>query len=73
MNLEMKHKSESKVVGSPQYIAPEVHYKDYDERCDIWSLGVLLYTMSLKNAPFEGDYAAQVAENVKKINFIKGT
>lgn len=58
MNSEMKQSGENKVMGSPQYMAPEVYYREYDQRCDIWSLGVLLYTMTLAYLPFDGDYAA---------------
>lgn len=42
-------------VGSIMYLAPEMIKKDlYNEKCDIWSLGVIMYTMLSGQPPFIG-------------------
>lgn len=33
------------IVGTPYYIAPEVLRRRYDKSCDLWSVGLVAYTM----------------------------
>lgn len=52
-----KNKSMTQVTGTPFYIAPEVILGKYDQKCDIWSTGVLTYTMLAGKPPYSGrDY-----------------
>jgi calcium/calmodulin-dependent protein kinase I len=43
------------LCGSPQYVAPELYTNDdgYDERCDLWSAGIVIYVILGGYAPFE--------------------
>lgn len=53
------------IVGSPYYVAPEVLKQNYNEKCDIWSVGVLLYYMLSKTFPFEGPNNTEIIERIK--------
>ena len=57
--------------GTPAYIAPEIlsgEYKGFS--CDVWSSGVVLYSMLSGNVPFKGKDINDLHENIKKGNFI---
>ena len=43
-------------LGSPLYTAPEViRAQSYDNRCDVWSLGIIAYMILCSKPPFSGD------------------
>jgi calcium-dependent protein kinase len=41
-------------IIKPSYIAPEVIKKLYNYKCDIWSIGIILFVLISGNAPFLG-------------------
>jgi serine/threonine protein kinase len=46
----------NKIVGTPLSLSPEVvKNQGYDQRSDIWGLGVALYTMACLQPPFIED------------------
>ena len=53
------------IVGTPQYLAPEVlRGKPADERSDLWALGVLLHEMAGGTRPFKGKTNFELASAI---------
>jgi len=66
LNLSLK-------IGTPYYIAPEVLDKSYNYKCDLWSLGVIMYILLSGFPPFDGKTDQEIMAKVKlgKFDFKK--
>ena len=65
LSKQVKSKKMNTIVGTPYYIAPEVLKGKYNVKCDIWSLGVIMYILLSGYLPFGGTGAAEVFEKVQ--------
>lgn len=51
--------------GTAYYIAPEVLTSEYNEKCDIWSIGVILYILLTGRPPFDGKDDKEILKRVR--------
>lgn len=57
-------KKMSQIYGTAYYIAPEILKSEYNEKCDVWSVGVILYILLSGKPPFSGDSDKEILEAV---------
>ena len=62
-----KQKYAQTQTGTPYYCAPEIwEDKPYDYKCDIWSVGCILYELCTHHPPFRGTSLRDLYQNVMK-------
>jgi len=68
--LEFKQECKRTVCGTPNYIAPEVlEGKGYHFGVDVWSIGVILYTLFYGVPPFETEDANSTYQRIRNCDY----
>lgn len=62
---------QSQPCGSVYYVAPEVIHKKYNSKCDLWSVGVIMFMLLSNKAPFGGKNDRDILKNVLSGTFNK--
>ena len=60
------------ICGTPNYIAPEIlagGEKGHSYEVDIWSFGVIMYTILVGHPPFQRQEVKEIYEKIKVANF----
>jgi len=48
------NKTNTKLISTPYYLSPEVIESNFNELCDLWSIGAITYTLLRGEPPFNG-------------------
>ena len=64
-----KKKKLTGIIGTSIYCSPEVVDNLYDESCDEWSCGVLMYILLCGEAPFMGETEEEIFDKIKKCEY----
>ena len=67
--FEDKNHTMNTKVGTAYYVSPEVLNGEYDEKCDIWSWGVILYILLFVIPPFNGVDYNEIYRKMSKKKF----
>jgi len=65
-NIATSKKAGLEAHGTLDYMAPEVFAGGYDEKCDVWGVGVLLYSLISGVLPFGEETEEETEESIKK-------
>ncbi|KAG9402365.1 hypothetical protein AC1031_006980 [Aphanomyces cochlioides] len=58
------------MCGTPGYFAPEViAHRPYEQKCDIWSLGVITYILLCGFPPFYDESQVQEMEKIRRADY----
>ena len=62
------------LIGTPYTMAPELlNCEKYNNKCDLWSLGVMIYQLFFRTPPFKGDTEIALLNDIRNNKNIRKT
>ena len=65
-NINSIVQTQSKAAGTQIYMAPEVESLKYNNKCDLWSLGIILYELYTNKYIFDSDESRKKGKIIKE-------
>lgn len=70
VKLNFDGEKRKSIKGTPLYMAPELlSEKEYSYEIDIWSLGIIIYTILIGKTPFETQNFCELLDKVKRMDY----
>ena len=63
--IEMEGERKSSISGAANFMAPEVFEGSHSYEADVWSIGVILYTLLIGKPPFHSEKSQAITSRVK--------
>ena len=75
LTTDLGNTTQGKTVGAgtPIFKAPEVETGEYNNKCDLYSIGIILYMLKTREYIFEGKTLREMYKNQEKNKFKKET
>ena len=75
LTTDLGNTTQGKTVGAgtPIFKAPEVETGEYNNKCDLYSIGIILYMLKTREYIFEGKTLREIYKNQEKNKFKKET
>ena len=70
VKLDFDSEKRNSICGTPNYIAPEIlNKKSYQYEVDIWSLGIIIYTLLIGKNPFNSKEVKNIYKKIKNLDY----
>ena len=67
-------KDKIKLIVNKNFVAPEIlNGNEYIEKCDLWSIGCIIYTLHFKEYPIKSENENEILKEIKKLKLKKSS
>jgi surface protein len=69
ISKQLKNTINTTLMGTPETMAPEIleGEENYDNKCDLWSIGIIIYQLYFKEYPYKGKTQVAIYNQIKQL------